>query len=180
MNMAERISYAGTHKARAVEFDFDASNGKECIVVRFEFTDGPHKGKSIQWWGYFMDAAVQRTLDSLRHCGWTGETLGDMTGMGDAEVELVVEDQEYNGKVSSKVRWVNRPARLMVKNAMSHEQMDAFSKRMARLTADSKRNYGAPPAKAAAATSNGGASKFSFVPADPGCEYPPDESDVPF
>lgn len=158
--MAERISYAGTHKARAVEWDFDASNGKECIVVRFEFVGGPHAGKSIQWWGYFVDAAVQRTLDSMRHCGWTGETLGDMTGMGDAEVELVIADEEYNGKTRSKVRWVNRPPRLLLSNPMNRASLDAFSQRMARLTSDSKRNYGAPAAASAPAASSNGASKL--------------------
>lgn len=176
--MAERISYAGTHKGRAVEWDFDASNGKESIAIRFEFIAGPHVGKSIQGWFYFLDSTVERTLQTMRHCGWTGETLGDLTGMGDAEVELVIEDEEYNGKVRSKVKWVNRPSRLIVKNAMSHEAMQAFSQRMARLTSDSKRNYGSPPAKAAAPASNG-APKSTYL-ADPGPVYEHSDEDIPF
>lgn len=148
--MAEKKSMAGTHKARARESALgvtESDSPKEYIGVMFEITSGDLKGKSISWRGFFSDNAVVRTLESLRHCGWTGETLADMTGLGDREVEIVVEPEEYNGKTHDRVRWVNRPAQLLM-NRMSDQAARSFAERMARLTADSKRNYGPMPAAA--------------------------------
>lgn len=71
-------------------------------------TDGPQKDQSIQWFGFFSDACFDRTIQSLRHCGWKGDDVSDLTGIDAHEVDIVVEHDEYQNKVTPKVRWVNQ------------------------------------------------------------------------
>jgi hypothetical protein len=150
--MAERQSLKGTHRARAGEVALGVKkSGKEHVAVMFTITQGDAKGRTISWDGYFSDGAVVRTLESLRHCGWTGETLGDLSGIGDVEVDLVIDDEEYNGKTYDRVKWINKPQQLFI-NRMGDAAVNAFAERMARLTRDSKTNYGgAKPTESKAA-----------------------------
>lgn len=148
--MSERESMAGTHRARATEWQLGiSSTGKEQIGVMFELVGGPHDGKHITWFGYFTDNTVDRTLESLRHCGWDSDNLAELDGLAANEVELVVEDEEYEGKVRSKVKWVNRVSRLQMKEQMSPAQVQAFAARLRGKTVASKQKYGAQPAPSA-------------------------------
>jgi len=140
-------SLAGTHKARAKEWALGiSSTNKEQIAVMFEFVGGEHDGKHITWFGYFTDGTVDRTLESLRHCGWESDSLAELDTLGNCEVELVIEDEEYEGKWRSKVKWVNRVAKLALKEQMNAAQVAAFAARMRGKTVASKKKYGAPPA----------------------------------
>lgn len=121
----------GTVKARAKEWALGlSSTGKEQIAVMFELTSGEHAGQSITWFGYFTENTVDRTLDSLRHCGWQGDNLAELDSLDANEVELVLGEEEYDGKVRTKVQWVNRPARLALKEQMSAAQAAAFAQKM--------------------------------------------------
>lgn len=168
-------------KAVATQWGFDTRGGYEVVVVMFELRGGTRDGQSHQWTGFFGDAnSIARTLDSLRHCGWTGETLGDMTGMGDAEVNVVIETKEHNGKTYEEIKWVNRPPRLFLKSPMNQDALKRFSENMARLTADNKRAYGAPPESVAKPAQN---APVATPPAGEPEPYdgPPDDFDnIPF
>lgn len=146
----ERTSLAGTHRARAREWDLDVQNGKECVVVRFELVGGDHDGKSIQWWGYFTEKTVDRTLDSLRHCGWASDSLAELDGLDANEVELVIDDEEYEGKWRSKVKWVNRPSKLFTKAPMNAQERAAFAARLRGKTTAHRQKYGTQPTPSAA------------------------------
>jgi hypothetical protein len=99
---------AGTYKARAKEWAFGLSQtGKEQIAITFDILDEEERGETITWYGYFSDAALNRTVEALHYCGWDGDNLEQIGHLKDHEVQLVVEDEEYEGKVRTKVRWVN-------------------------------------------------------------------------
>jgi len=138
----------GVYTARAVEWDFGVtSNGNEQVAVVFQNTEG----ERITWYGYFSDKAALRTLESLRHAGWDGrqETFADLAGLGSRDVELVVEEEEYNGQVRARVRWVNEPGRggPALKETMSTAQRQAFASRMRGAIGVAAQQYGgqAPP-----------------------------------
>lgn len=79
------------------------------VVVNFEILDGPEAGRRIAWFGHFSEKTVQRTVESLRYCGFKGDDLALATTQKlDQEVQIVVAHEEYNGKVTAKVNWVNR------------------------------------------------------------------------
>lgn len=96
----------GTYRARAREWEFGQSKtGTPYVAVRFELVD---LGEYITWYGYLTERTQDRTMESLRHCGWDNDDITRPTGLNEIEVELVVERETYEGKTRAKVQWVNR------------------------------------------------------------------------
>ena len=122
----------GKYRARAIRGDFGfTQGGKEQVVVEFDLLDDDYQGRKINWFGYFTDKTTDRTLDSLRHCGWDGVDLQVLTGLGSTEVELIIERKEYNGKERTKVQWVNRlGSGFQQKAPMGADQAKAFAEKM--------------------------------------------------
>jgi hypothetical protein len=118
------------YRARAIEAGLgESSTGKEQVAVSFEILTEGVPEKFLTWFGYFTDATANRTIESLRHCGWKGDDLTDISGL-DQEVDLVVEEEEYEGKQHTKVQWVNRPGGLTIKTPLSPDKAKAFSASM--------------------------------------------------
>lgn len=180
------MSMQGTHKARAKQWDLGHSDtGKEQIAVMFEITEGEHAGKHITWFGYFTDATIDRTFDSLRHMGWTSDNIAELDGLNTNEVEIVIEPEEYQGKWNDKVKWVNRPSRLALKNQMNDRDKAAFAARMKGKAMAHRQTYGGPRTQAASGPrSNGGGQRSSQqrMPTDGGYreDYQGSDDDIPF
>jgi hypothetical protein len=100
----------GRYRAKAIGHKLGkASTGNEQVLVNFEVTDGEHKGRIVYWYGTFTEASIERTLESLEHAGWDGVSLSQMSGLGDREVELVMENElGQDGQNRLRVRWVNK------------------------------------------------------------------------
>lgn len=172
----------GTFKARAREWALGHSkNGNEQVAVLFEITQGEHAGKSVTWFGSFTDATTERTLDSLRHCGWTGDNFAELNGLDANEVEIVVDEDDYEGKRRTKVQWVNRPSRLAMREQMSAQQASAFAAKMRGRALQHRQKYGAQPAPTAAAprTPSKPRDSMNATPSDWGGPTPTDD-DIPF
>lgn len=164
-----------TYRAKAVEYGLGTTaGGKEQLAVRFEVQDPETPGQSFTWYAYFTDAALERTIESLRHCGWTGDDLSDLSGIERNEVSIVVEDEEYEGKVRAKVRWVNALGGLALKSRMEGGQAKAFAASLK----DRIRGLGVGK-PAAAKPSSPAASGGDDTWRHPGAKAPPPE-DVPF
>lgn len=161
----------GKYTARAVGAALGfTSKGREQIAAQFEITEGEFAGRTLTWYSYFTPDTTERTLESLRHCGWKGDDLSKFSvgenegpacpdGFGSTDVELVVEEKEYEGKVGLNVRWVNRlGAGLALKSKMDKSQAAVFAAKMKGAAVASRQRMGAPapdaarpgPAKAAA------------------------------
>jgi hypothetical protein len=140
----------GTFKARAKEWGLGHSkNGKEQVAVLFEITQGEHAGQVITWFGFFTEQTTERTLDSLRHCGWDGNDFVSLAGLDANEVELVINEETYEGKTHSRVQWVNRPARLALREQMNAGALASFAAKMKGRAQQHKQQYGAQPAPSA-------------------------------
>jgi hypothetical protein len=132
----------GIYRAKAVEHEWGESNkGTPQVGVRFAFTD--EVGGYITWYGYLSEASAARTIESLRHCGWSGADFTDMSGLCDKEVELVLETTEYEGKSSQKVAWVNKSGIAMT-NRMSPDKLKAFAASMKGFVLSVDRDMGSP------------------------------------
>lgn len=93
-------------KARAIRaWLSETKTGKECAKVELALSDG----RVMEWMGFFTtDNAVERTLNTLKTCGWSGEDIGDLNTVdGSREVEVVIEPEEYNGNTYDRVKWIN-------------------------------------------------------------------------
>jgi len=129
----------GKYRARAVEAALGLTeSGKEQVAVLFEVTEGGFAGYRLTWYGYFHGRDPQtalknqkRTIESLRYCGWQGNDLDDLSGIDANEVQIVVERDVYEGRVRSKVAWVNRlGAGLALQKPLPPDQAKAFAARM--------------------------------------------------
>ncbi len=91
--------------ARAVEWSFGkSSNGNEQVIVTFATDEGRKS-----WYGSFTEAAVDFTLEALENCGWDGGSLKTLDGMGSVDVNLVIDCEEYEGKLRERIRFINKP-----------------------------------------------------------------------
>jgi hypothetical protein len=103
----------GTHRARAIAavLTETANSGRELVFVKFGLVE--NMNETIGWQGYFGDnkdrggkTLTERTVDALRVCGWKGDDLTDLSSVTAKEVEIVVQEEEYQGETRLKVRYV--------------------------------------------------------------------------
>lgn len=121
----------GTFRARAKQWELgESSTGKEQIGVLFDILTEGAEFSQVSWYGYFTEGAIARTIESMRHMGWKGEDLEHLEDLGANEVELVVDEEEYEGKLYTKVKWVNRVGGLAMKAPLAGEKKKAFAAAM--------------------------------------------------
>lgn len=151
------------YDAKAREWGLgEAGSGTPQVAVFFEILtpDATHQG--LTWYGSLTDNAFERTIESLRHCGWKGTDLEEIAaGKGDLNanvVSLTVEDEEYpagSGQWRTKVQWVNRRGGLAIKAPLAGDKLRAFSAQMKGKIAALDAAKGTRPA-AASKPANGG------------------------
>lgn len=134
----------GRHKGRAVSATLGVSDtGSEQIGVMFVITEGNAKNSTVSYRGFFTDATFERTIESLRYMGWTGNDLSVFLDVDEVgcyellpdEVELVVEHEQSStadGRVFPKVRWINKicAGSVSMKNKMDKASAKAFAERL--------------------------------------------------
>lgn len=162
------IEKAGTYTARASEVMLGTSKekGTPFVGVMFTVTGGEYAGQKVKWEGWLTERTAERTIESLQHCGWTGDDLSELTkglqGLDQNEVELVVEMEPYDGpddakrgKSYPKVKWVNRAGSgpRFAGEAMNVAQVAAFGKQFRGLAMALKAKSGQKPAAKPAASS---------------------------
>jgi hypothetical protein len=120
----------GTYRATATnEFNFQqAKTGSQYLRLYFRLIDNPEV--TIGWSGFFTEKTQARTLEALRACGWRGDDLSQLSFPAGNEVLLVIEDEEYEGKLHSRVAFVNSIRGPSVKNAMAPQDLKMFAARM--------------------------------------------------
>lgn len=150
-----------------------SGNGSEQIAVLFDYVNQSGEPDRITWFGYFSDAACDRTIEALRYCGWEGDDFGRLEGLDKNEVELVLETETYEGKARLKVQWVNRLSGLALKAPMDASQVASFAARMRGKAVASKQKMAAPRTQTQARPATGQRSS-NF---DPGPEAPPPDDD---
>lgn len=167
----------GTYRARATSWVLgETSTGKEQVAVEFSLTDPELQGERIAWYGFFTEKTFERTIESLRACGWTGDNLEDLSGLDANEVDLVIEQETYEGKTTPRVRWVNRPGAIGVKTALAPEKAKTFAAKMkAQIRAfdASQGKKAAPASSSAPAKSKARQPVLSPEPPPPGEEFNP-------
>ena len=123
----------GNKAARALPgFEFGCTgSGAEFVALTFSIVEGSEAGETVQWRGYCTEKAHERTIESLRHCGWSGGDITDLTGIDRNMVQLVIEDDTWEGKTRPKVKWVNaiRPS-VNAEQRMGDGARAAFAARM--------------------------------------------------
>jgi hypothetical protein len=106
-----------------------ASTGTDQIGMQFRLLDEPWKGWTLPWYGTFSEAAFPMTYEALRACGWRGEFIKSLKSdlVDGAEVSLVVEPEEYDGKWRSRIKFVNPPTSIRMHRTFTPEQRTALA-----------------------------------------------------
>lgn len=125
-----------TYRAQAVDAHLGyTSKGNEQVIVRFVIVGGPHDAESVVWTGFFSEACFDRTIQSLRYCGWRGDDISDLSGIDANEVDVVVDHNDYQGKVTARVAWVNQKGGLgSMSPAKAKEFAEHVKARIARMS----------------------------------------------
>lgn len=90
------------YRARAIEGDYGkAGTGTEQVAILFDLENG----ERLTWYGFLSDKSIDRTLEALKACGV--QDLETLAGLGSQEVEVEVEDDEWDGKPRRRVAFVN-------------------------------------------------------------------------
>lgn len=189
--MPENLIPAGYYRAVAVPIDtddglsyvqFGESKEKRTpqVCINFEILDGPELGRRIAWLGYFTDKTTERTVQALRYCGFRGDDLAALvTQQIDHEVQIVVQHEEYNGKVRAKVQWVNQAGGggMRLSETMRKDSLREFAGRMR----NSVRQVGEVAGKKAERGTPAPAANGSPPPGAPGEQPPaPGDDEIPF
>lgn len=121
----------GAWKARAGEAALGyTSKGNDQLAVDMVITEGPSAGSHITWYGYFTDETFDRTVESLRHMGWTGSDLSDLRGLDTNEVRVVIEHEpDLQGEIRARVKWVNSLGGVALKERMDVGAAKAFAQK---------------------------------------------------
>jgi hypothetical protein len=170
----------GTWKARPMSAVLGmSSNGTEQIGVDMMLLEGPNEGERISFYGYFSEAAFDRTIESLQHMGWDGNDLSDLSTIGTADPYIVIAHEEYNGEVSAKVKWVNAAGGVAMKKRMNPAEHLSFAQRMrGKLLAAKQKNGGGKSQPKPNGTTPGGRPGDFVQPPQPASNVQDDE--IPF
>ena len=152
----------------------EAENGKPFVGVSFKIKDTDGTEKFVGWRGFFTEATTERTIEALRYLGFEGDDLSNLIGLDKNEVDLVIEDEEYEGKTYARVQFINKPRGPAVKTKLEGQKLSAFAAQM-------KGAFRAHDAKDGKRVTSKPASSSPNAPSgDPRPEPPPIEDDLPF
>lgn len=97
----------GTYYAKCINVEQDVSkSGNPMFVWEFEITRGDYRGRTFKSWTAITPAAMWKVAETVQALGvgQTGTVVkfkrGDVIGR---ECGIVMEEDEYNGKKSSKI-----------------------------------------------------------------------------
>lgn len=168
----------GRGAIRVVEI---GKNKTPCLEVDLRIIDeGPINGSAITFQGWLTDGAWKKTVEALRVLGWIGNDISEVPDLADAgalanECEIVIEHEEYNGKVRAKIAWLNAPGGRGTK--ITGSALTSFAERLKSSIASVPMPEGVKPSSAPAAT-RPTASAASAPPTDD--IPPPGDDENPF
>lgn len=115
---------------RGIVLDWDiglSGTGSTQIGLSFDVPDGVPEDGGTTWYGSLGGDARQYTEKSMRECGWDG-VWGDagLDKMKGREVQLVYISEEYQGKWTKKIKFINGGGGVAMKNALSPEEKAKF------------------------------------------------------
>ena len=76
------------------------------VELLFQLSD-EDGGEQIRGTLWLSEGAIKRSVESLRHTGWQGDDLSELSTVGSKLCQIVVETEEYNGRGYPRVKWVN-------------------------------------------------------------------------
>lgn len=137
--MSDLIS-KGRHMARpvSIQFGYAGEDDKPQAAVLFDLVgdQDPYNGWSITAFCFLHDKSWERSIESFRNMGWTGDDLEELPALCEsgqlADVEIVVDHEAYQGEWQAKVKWINKPGggAVKLKKPMEGSALKNFASQM--------------------------------------------------
>ena len=92
----------------------ESKTGTAGLRLPLEITGGECSGTHVEYIAWLSQAALDRSVKTLADVfGWDGNlaalaSLVDSGPFVGRECEITVEDEEYNGKMYPKIKWLNK------------------------------------------------------------------------
>lgn len=105
----------GTWKAEVLAAGLTSSpnKGTPQVAIEFKLLEGPDAGGRITHYAAITEKRLEYTVKELRACGWSGDDLDDLSSVvAGTPVDLVLAEEEYEGKTRTKVAFINEPGRM--------------------------------------------------------------------
>lgn len=172
------VRTTGEDGERVARWGFAGKNRTKQVLIYFKITTpGEYAGMVVPWFGYFSKDSARRTVESLRYCGFKGESLLELDRQPlDQEVQLQVETDSYENekgetKTRSRIAWVNSlgAGSIKLKDPMGEAELRTFDAMMRESIRKVPEVKGEPPK--AVAPSNGSGSSAA-APSNGGGGFP--------
>lgn len=117
----------------------NANNPRIGLAFEVIAPDQEEDGFRVTWYGNFGDevrknnkTSTEMVFEALTAAGWKGPDITNAIGIGDVEVELVLdeEENEETGKMYTVVRWVNRQSGPSFKKPLEGAELVKFANDM--------------------------------------------------
>jgi hypothetical protein len=112
--------------AKFVAYDIGmASTGREQIGLLFVAEDG----RELVYYGTFTPDSFPITVRVLRELGWQGTKIRNLRAelKYGCDVQLVCEEEQWQGKAKLRIKFVNRRGVIRMDSAMTPEQRGGFA-----------------------------------------------------
>ena len=99
----------------------ETTRGTPYVRLEFDLLDGAAKGQKLSRDFFLSDKTWEKTVESLRTCGWTGDDVSNLAGVESNEVvakvvhEMItdrqgapVTDHEGNARYRHAIAWVGK------------------------------------------------------------------------
>lgn len=98
----------GRYRAKCVEAWLgEDKKGRDMLSLSFEIADGKQAGERATYYQLMHTPKGEEfAVGALRAVGWRGD-VGDLDCCIGGEASITLETEEYQGKSSQRVKWVN-------------------------------------------------------------------------
>lgn len=114
------------------QFGESKNKGTPLILMHFQVVGGPCDSEVMPWEAYFAtDKTTANIVKALRIMGFKDDDLSLLPGATLTKVvSITVEDDEYNGQVRQKIKWINEASAYKLKEAMPADRLKAWATAM--------------------------------------------------
>lgn len=129
------IAPEAVYEARCVAIGIETTmSGKDYISADFDIVDDNGEAYTVEWRGWLTEKTERKTMEALRLLGWQGDDIyEDMAAEGALrnKVKIDVRHEEYKGKTSARVAFINGPDPDPVSTEKQRAERRARMKRVA-------------------------------------------------
>lgn len=103
----------GIYKTRCVAIGIETTQtGKDYVSADFDVETEDGEVFTVEWRGWLTEKTEDKTIKALRLMGWHGDDIfGDLVADGAMrnEVDVDVRHEEYKGKTTARIAFINGP-----------------------------------------------------------------------